>query len=44
MRCNIIIVNKLIEYNFLTSKITLDSYYDSDSIDKNQLNNIHIAI
>ena len=32
-----------IECNFLTSKITLDSYYDSDSIDKNQLNNIHSA-
>ena len=30
-----------IEYNFLTSAITLSSYYDSDSIDKSQLINIH---
>ena len=30
-----------IEYNFLTSAITLSSYYDSDSIDKSQLVDIH---
>ena len=30
-----------IEYNFLTSAITLSSYYDSDSIDKSQLIDIH---
>ena len=31
------------EYNFLTSEITLSSYYDSGAIDKSQLINIHNA-